>query len=55
MQHHLHAPHLQRQHYTKITVTTGCLLSSCLCAMFPGLETQAIVISVVTNIFWIWS
>ena len=52
---HDHHYMVNREHQIKAVVTVGCVVSAMVSVMYPNLQMHAVVMTITTNIIWIWS
>lgn len=52
---HLPHPHLQRRHVIKLCITAGCVVSSVIVVLMPGMALHATILATATNVVWVWT
>jgi hypothetical protein len=52
---HDHHYMVRREHQIKSVVTVGCVISAITSVMWPQLQLHAVMLTITTNVIWIWS
>lgn len=46
---------VKREHQLKAFITVGCCVSAVVATIYPHLNVHAMVLTVATNVVWVWS